>query len=258
MLFAELAGAGLGIGFIVGLTGTGAATLIMAALAMGIGLPATSAVGTTITAAAIMKLAGSIEHARRGTVVWKVVRDFAMGSLPGALIAGVLTHLALTAYGDNADIWLRRVIGAVIILAAILIVRRGLTSRERTAAQAEGKERHNSVLLAILGSLAGFVVAATSVGAGTFTKGMLVFSTRLDARRLVGTDLMHGAILAFVAAGVHVAIGSVEWTAVASISLGAIPGAVVGGKLAARAPVRILQIAVAVALVIIGIRMLAG
>ena len=69
---------------------------------------------------------------------------------------------------------------------------------------------------------------------------------------------MHGAILALVATVVHVAMGSVTWGAVAAISLGAIPGAMLGGKMAARAPVRILQMLVAVALVIIGMKLLVG
>ena len=69
---------------------------------------------------------------------------------------------------------------------------------------------------------------------------------------------MHGAILALVATGVHVAMGSVTWIAVVAISLGAIPGAMLGGKLAAHAPIRLLQMLVAAALVIIGVKLLIG
>lgn len=258
MLFIALAGAGFGIGIVVGLTGTGAATLIMSTLAVGLGMPAGSAVGTTIATATITKFAGSLEHWRRGSVVWPVVRDFALGSVPGAVAAGVLMHLALAAYPDQADLWLRRAIGAVIILAAVLMVRRGLSGHAVSDGRSDRELSHRPAVLVALGAVAGLAVAATSVGAGTFTKGMLVFSTRLDARRLVGTDLMHGAIVALVATGLHVAMGPVAWTAVIAISLGAIPGALLGGRLAARAPTRLLQMVVAGALALIGARLLAG
>jgi uncharacterized protein len=252
-----MGGAGFGLGLVVGLTGTGAATLIMATLSLGLGMPPASAVGTTIVTATITKFAGSFEHWRRGTVVWPIVRRFALGSIPGAVLTGILMHVALDTYAGQADLWLKRAIGAVIVLAAALMLKARFGHSRTMGETSVGTVQHRRGLLTMLGSIAGLAVAATSVGAGTFTKGMLVIATKLDARRLVGTDLMHGALLALVAASVHVTMGSVAWSAVVPISLGAIPGAVLGGKLAAKTPVRQLQTLVAGALLLIGFRLLA-
>ena len=59
--------------------------------------------------------------------------------------------------------------------------------------------------------LFGFVVGLTSVGSGTFFGlAMLVFFPTLAAHRIVGTDLLHAAMLLWVAGAGHLLHGNVE------------------------------------------------
>ena len=82
---------GLIVGTLVGLTGMGGGVLMTPLLVLGLGMPATAAIGTDLAYSALTKLAGTWQHWRQGTVDVRVVRSLAIGSVPATLVAvGVL------------------------------------------------------------------------------------------------------------------------------------------------------------------------
>ena len=112
------------VGLLVGLTGMGGGVVMTPLLMLGLGLPPTTAVGTDLAYAALTKLAGAWQHWRQRTVDFQVVRDLALGSLPASLAAvGLLTWLR-RGHAGLADVWLERVIGLALILAALLTLQR--------------------------------------------------------------------------------------------------------------------------------------
>src|SRR5215210_7379104 len=90
---------GLIVGMLVGLTGMGGGVLMTPLLMLGLGMPATAAVGTDLAYSTVTKLAGTWQHWRQGTVDLRVVRSLALGSVP-ATVAAVATLLWL--YGSGA------------------------------------------------------------------------------------------------------------------------------------------------------------
>ena len=78
---------GLIVGTLVGLTGMGGGVLMTPLLVLGLGMPATAAVGTDLAYSSITKLAGTWQHWRQGTVDMRVVRALAIGSIPATLVA---------------------------------------------------------------------------------------------------------------------------------------------------------------------------
>ncbi len=78
-------GGGFAVGFLVGLTGVGAGSLMTPFLISGIGISPVMAVGTDLLFASITKASAAWRHHAMGNVNWPVVRWLATGSLPGAL-----------------------------------------------------------------------------------------------------------------------------------------------------------------------------
>ncbi|MGZ5851533.1 MAG: sulfite exporter TauE/SafE family protein, partial [Hyphomicrobium sp.] len=79
-------GGGFCVGFLVGLTGVGAGSLMTPFLISGIGVPPVLAVGTDLLFASITKASAAWRHHALGNVDWPIVRWLATGSLPGALL----------------------------------------------------------------------------------------------------------------------------------------------------------------------------
>ena len=68
-----IAVAGLGVGFIVGLTGMGGGALMTPVLVLLFGVDPSSAVGTDIVVSLLIKPIGGSVHLRRGTVDKRLV-----------------------------------------------------------------------------------------------------------------------------------------------------------------------------------------
>ena len=77
----------------------------------------------------------------------------------------------------------------------------------------------------------------------------------LSAPRIVGTDLLHAALLLWVAGAGHLLHGNVDLHAMAWLLVGSIPGVLVGSHLSVRVPERALRIAFAFVLMLSGIKL---
>jgi uncharacterized membrane protein YfcA len=84
----------------------------------------------------------------------------------------------------------------------------------------------------------------------------LVYPLRLDAKSIVGTDIIHAIPLTFVAAIGHSWLGNVDGWLLGSLLLGSIPGVVAGSFLADRIDDRLVRYALAAMLVVSGVKML--
>ena len=77
----------------------------------------------------------------------------------------------------------------------------------------------------------------------------------LSARRIVGTDLLHAALLLWVAGAGHLLHGNVDLHAMAWLLVGSIPGVLLGSQLSVRVPERSLRIAFGFVLILSGIKL---
>src|SRR3954469_15117585 len=85
--------AGLGVGFVVGLTGMGGGALMTPILVLVFGIQPVAAVSRDLAASAGMKPFGGAVHARRGTVNWAMVGWLCVGSVPSAFLGVLLLRL---------------------------------------------------------------------------------------------------------------------------------------------------------------------
>jgi uncharacterized membrane protein YfcA len=253
--------AGFGVGAMVGMTGVGGGALMTPILVLLFGVAPTSAVGTDLWFAALTKIVGGSVHQKRGAVDWAILRLLWLGSLP----ASVATLLWLR-YSGNGEIrhgFILTALGAVLVLTALAMLFKkqmhALGQRLRTGAP-EGFRRAQPPLTILAGLILGCLVTLTSVGAGALGTVMLVYlyPMRLTPARLVGTDIVHAIPLTIVAGTGHLLMGNVNPILLGSLLLGSIPGVLLGAYFGNRAPERLLRSAIAVVLVAVGSKLLAG
>ncbi len=236
---------GLVVGVLVGLTGMGGGVLMTPLLMLGLGMPATAAVGTDLAYSTLTKFAGAWQHLRQGTVDTSVVRGLAIGSLPGTIVALVLLASLRGENQDRLNLVLERSIGVLMAVAAVLMLRRVLMRRDDHTASLLQEARHRGVRLAAIGALGGFAVGLTSIGSGSLIIALLVMTVPLGAEQLVGTDVAHAFLLVGVAAIGHLFLGDVDLPLAVKLLSGSIPGVLIGSRLTLRVPRRPLQIGLA-------------
>jgi uncharacterized membrane protein YfcA len=108
------------------------------------------------------------------------------------------------------------------------------------------------VAAVITGMVTGFVIGLTSAGSGTLIAIALIAVFRLVPQRVVGTDIFHAAVLLWAAGIAHWIGGNVDFMLAGNILIGSVPGVLLGGMLAVKAPQKFLRNALAVVLIASG------
>jgi len=251
---AGLVAAGFLVGVFVGLTGMGGGAVMTPFLISVVGIGPVVAVGTDLIYSAATKIVGAWLHTRQQTVDFTLVKRLATGSVPAGL-AAVAAIRFLPAVGVDADQAVRRALGAVLILVALVILCRLFSAREgmlperwRTALEGRGTIAAGIVV----GALVGF----TSVGSGALLVPFLMCVYPLSPARVVGTDVFHAAILVSATGLAHAHGGTVDWVLAATLLVGSIPGVTIGTWIAPRAPARVLRAGLASLLLITGLSLM--
>ena len=136
----------------------------------------------------------------------------------------------------------------VVTLTRALILRGLIDERDRF----EVEKRHK-VAAVVIGATTGFVIGITSAGSGTVIAILLIAVYRLAPKRVVGTDIVHAAILLTAAGLAHIVAGNVDFGLAGNILVGSIPGVIIGAALSDRAPQGFIRIALGLVLIGSGI-----
>ena len=202
---------GFVVGAIVGLTGMGGGSLMTPLLILLFGVHPLTAVGTDLVYAAATKTAGTVIHANKGHVEWRVAGVLATGSVPAAVFTiWLLAQLPKQSATTAAIISIS--IGATLIVAAVAIFfRRRIRNYALARADDPSRVRYAGPITVAFGALLGVLVSLCSVGAGALGVAVLFFLyPRLPPTRVVGSDLAHAVPLTLVAGLGHWVIGSVS------------------------------------------------
>ena len=259
-----LAGGGLIVGFVVGLTGMGGGALMTPMLVVLFNVDPLAAVSSDLVASALMKPFGGAVHMRRGTVNLRLVAWLAAGSVPSAF-AGVFV---LRAFGDGQALQdaVKTALGvALLIAAASLTGKAYIALVERVRRRSRGERAPDSSVADIVvrpiptllvGVAGGLIVGMTSVGSGSLIIiALLALYPRLQASQLVGTDLVQAVPLVAAAAVGHLLYGDFQFTVAASLLVGAIPGVIAGAHASSKAPAGFVRRALALVLLASGLKL---
>jgi len=244
---------GLGIGLLVGMTGMGGASLMTPLLILVFGISPVTAIGTDIFYAAITKTAGGFQHLKLKTVHRGIAFWLAVGSVPSALAGVYVIELLQRSYGDDLDKLVLGMLGGALLVVGIATLLRSVFFKDVIAERyAMHLYRRHIIAAIVTGVTTGFVIGLTSAGSGTLIAIALIAIFRLTPQRVVGTDVFHAAVLLWAAGIAHWIGGNVDFVLAGNILIGSLPGVLLGGMLAVRAPQTFLRRALAVVLVASG------
>ncbi|HSJ17033.1 MAG TPA: sulfite exporter TauE/SafE family protein [Solirubrobacterales bacterium] len=244
---------GLGIGLLVGMTGMGGASLMTPMLILVFGISPVTAIGTDVFYAAITKTVGGVQHLRLKTVHRALAFWLAVGSVPSALLGVYVIELLQRRYGDDLDqLVLGMLGGALLVVGAATLLRSVFLSHVIQERYAMHLYTRHIVAAVVLGMTTGFVIGLTSAGSGTLIAVGLIAIFRLVPQRVVGTDIFHAAVLLWAAGIAHWIGGNVDFVLAGNILIGSVPGVLLGGMLAVKAPQKFLRNALAVVLIASG------
>jgi uncharacterized membrane protein YfcA len=242
------------VGVLIGLTSMGGAALMAPFLILIIGVRPVTAVGTDLVYGAITKIVGAWVHLRQGTVDLRVVGKLATGSIPGGLL-GSLAVVLLPRFTRHADHYMKKAIGALLVLVAMILLAKLFRQFPEATASARWTKFLNERGTLIWGAVVGFCVGATSVGSGSLLAPFLMLLYPSKTSKVVGTDVFHAAILVSVTGIAHATSGGVEWGLVPVLLAGSIPGVLLGSRIAAWVPARPLRTGLAALLLVTGYSM---
>ncbi len=236
--------AGFAIGLASSMVGVGGGVFMGPLLTLGYGFPPAAAFGTSLGAMAPMALSSTVAYHRQGHVKWRM----ALFLVPLAAVGGVLGAWAASQVQAET---LRRVFGLLAFgIAGLLLARPG--------GPKEGSSfRIQEAALAPLGLAVGFVSGLLGVGGGVLMVPALM-AVGLDIRASVATSLLAILPTSLLGGSAHYALGNLSLPHAALLAAGAVPGAQVGVRLAAKVSRKSLAYLLAAILVYSGIRMVLG
>jgi uncharacterized membrane protein YfcA len=245
-------GAGLVIGFLIGITGMGGGALMTPFLLIVLKMNPVAALGTDLSFAAITKVVGGIGHWREDNGSFREVLWLAAGSLPASFLgAQIILRVEDQAFIETT---LPQILGSVLVVVGLIILAR-LTRALGPRETGEGGWPAPPALI-LIGVLGGFLVGITSIGGGTVIIALLMIFFSIPLNHMVGLDVMHGALLASVPAATYAFSGVVAWDLVGLLLIGSVPGAWLGAKAVSKIDRRIIRGVLGVLIIVAGIHLM--
>ncbi len=245
---------GFGVGFMVGLTGMGGGSLMTPLLILVFGVQPVTAIGTDIFYAAITKTAGGWRHLKLKTVNMPLTWWMAAGSVPSAIVGVWVLDVLKRRLGADLDETVFAILAASLLVVGAATLLRSFFFADKIQ-ERDGFEMHTRHKIAAvgIGATTGFVIGLSSAGSGTLIAIMLIAVFRLTPRRVVGTDVVHAAILLWAASVAHIFSGNVDFFLAANIALGSVPGVILGSNMSVKWPQGVLRTALGVVLIAAGL-----
>ena len=233
---------GFCVGTLVGMTGVGGGSLMTPLLTLLFGVPPSVAVGTDLAFAAITKSAGTFTHRLRDTVRWDVVKLLCIGALPAAVLATFALKYFGTVGKEIGQIIRYSIAGSVLLTVVALLFKGKMLNwlNAHPERQLQGKPLATATI--VCGALLGTLVTISSIGAGAIGATLLVMLyPRMSSAQIAGTDIAYAVPLTAIAAFGHWYLGSINWSLLAMLLLGSVPGITLGSWFARAIPERILR-----------------
>ena len=231
---------GAAAGVLSGLFGVGGGVVTTPAVNVLLGGTAIQAVATPLPVIFPTSLVGAYTYARAGEASFRAARWAAGPGILGAVAGAYLTDLV------NAHLLLAATAVLIAWTAVRVILGRRSTRPWRIGATPGWK-------YAAVGLAAGLVSGLLGVGGGIVMVPAFTVWIGMPLKRALGTSLIVISALVVPGTAVHWALGHIDWTIFLVLTLGVVPGAMLGARLAIRARERTLRMLVGVFLLAIAV-----
>ena len=217
--------AGIGTGIMSGTFGVGGAVISTPAI-RALGCTAAMAIGTTLPSLLPGAITGSLKYAPQKLVRWDVVKK----TVPAGIIASVIgARTADLLPGDGHPLMILTAL--ILMWSATGLIRGGET--QDLANLERAKENSSIAVLAIgVGVFAGGLSGLLGVGGGIVMVPLFKKWLALPMKNAIATSLICVGFFAVPGTITHTLQGGVDWRYALLLTIGVIPGAPLGAKLA--------------------------
>lgn len=231
---------GVVAGILSGLFGIGGSIVTTPAINVLLGGTAIQAVGTPLPVTFPTAVAGALAYTRANQLSWRAFRWAAVPGVVGAVGGAWLTELV------NPHL--------LLVLTAALI---GWTAvrvvRDRPPRVPWERGKTPGPLYATVGFAAGFVSGLLGVGGGIVMVPAFALLIGMPLKRALGTSLVTITAIVIPGTVVHGLLGHIDWAIALFLTIGVIPGATIGARIALRSRDRTLRRAVSAFLMLIAL-----
>ena len=217
------------IGVSLGVLGGGGSILTVPILVYVAGMDPKEAIAASLFVVGVTSAAGAISHARGGRVRWRTGLFFGAAGLVGAFLGGIL--------GGHLPGELLLVLFALMMVATSIAMIRGRKN-------VDPSKKHSELpLLRVLldGLVVGLVTGLVGAGGGFLVVPALALLGGLPMSVAVGTSLLVIAMKSLGGLAGYLSAVSLDWGLVLAVTVAAVLGSVVGGRLAGRIPEQALR-----------------
>ncbi|MBI2848150.1 MAG: sulfite exporter TauE/SafE family protein [Chloroflexi bacterium] len=218
------------------------------------------AIGTSLAAVFFNALSGSLAYLRQRRVDIKAGWKFAVATLPGALLGAWLARYF-------TPLVLGLIFGVLLVVMAVTVFFRrephpkigGKDNDERTLTDAYGEVFHykpKEGLGIVLSFIVGIVSSLLGIGGGIIHVPALIFVLGFPVHIATATSHFVLAISTFFGSIAHLTLGNILIVPAIIVGAFAIPGAQIGARLSRRVKGRLIARLLAMALFLVGIRLL--
>lgn len=215
------AGIGLGAGVASGAFGIGGALLTTPGIRLALGVPAIVAVGTPLPVIIPTAITGVATYHRSGFVD---IRLATVAALAGGAFAVLGAYTTSFVKGE-----------LLLVITAGLILVLSVRMLPKKSAHQPPMIRPSSPVLAGIGAVSGFVSGLLGLGGGLILVPLFSVVLRLPIKTALGTSLAVVAAQSVPGTVVHALLGNIDWAVAAGLTIGVVPGARFGSRLAVAA-----------------------
>ena len=245
VLFVIPALVGLLIGVLSGLLGIGGGTVMVPVFRLLFDMSAIMSTATSLFAVIPTSISGAVSHVRHKTCIPSLGIAAGIG---GALTSPVGVWLA-----TRSPAWLIMVVAALIIgWSAVKMLSKAIKMKpsapsasrppERADVSASPKLSGKQLFMGVgIGLGAGVASGYVGVGGGFIMVPLMLSLIGISMRQASGTSLIAVLLLAIPGVVEQAMLGNINYLAGIAISIGSIPGAIIGASLVHRVPERMLR-----------------
>jgi uncharacterized membrane protein YfcA len=180
------------------------------------------------------------------------------GGVPGTVLGVVLLSTLTSHFGDDVDAWLQVAVGILLIASTGA---RAAPSDVRTLQESDGYSKFataKTVQVVATGVVLGVVIGTTSVGGGGLLIVVMMLIFPISVARVVGTSIAVSLVLMLVGSLSHLSTGLIDFELAGYMTMGGVPGVLLGSRMTSRLSSRTLSRIVMLVLVIAGVSLVSA
>jgi uncharacterized membrane protein YfcA len=231
---------GLVSGILSGLFGVGGGIVMTPGLQVILGAPPIMALATPLPVIFPTALTGAYTYGRAGELDRRAAAWMVGPGIAGAIVGSWLTDVV------NTDLLL--LVTAVLLAYQAVSILRG----RREGARKQPRTP-TPLLFAGIGLAAGFISGLLGIGGGLIMVPVMAGMLGMPLKRVLGTSLLVIAALVVPGTIVHTALGHIDWALFVVVTIGAVPGARIGAKIALGTHERTLRLLVGSFLLLVAV-----